>query len=478
MTDVYKLTHILQQQILIESIDTNIKAILEGVRLSQDQIEAVFQVASKDKPYGTGRKPAHNIGKLYAGLVKTTSSLKTELGNKIERNKLLGDINKLSPLIKKELVKSGRSDLTSHIDKIVSHSTGDVLSLIDSYSMLSSLSELLEVDDILSVESLLKVFAKDNYTLSESAFGDKIRELLNRNVIGKSAIQGYDGKKLPGNTFDELMVGWEDAGSPTDSDALTNYLMSRGYPKDMIAKMYDKAASKNPHISTLAKEIKKFGLTSHVLSLLNGKNDPNKLGFSTESLYSSGVILEAKLTNAQIKELFTLLINPVKTDEKDKEKRRKMFDRYIRKWKSELDRTSDNNSRKTLFREVVNFLADRKEYSEWSDYSKYVQNIIRDEMTVGDPLNYDDLKKQLSNANKITDVDKRKRVKSSIMSKMNRLRKNVKSYDSEYNDYLKKLSQSIMSGNVVEGRIPVTASSFIKALCEYTNNNIYGRNKK
>jgi len=442
------------------------------------EIEEIFKAAAKYVENGA-------VQDVIAGTKAQSKKVYDSIKNKISQHKtnkqdkaFLVDLKRISPDLKKKIVQDGLSgNLPTIVTKLENLVTADVTQAPMVYSLLKSVDAALEDGNVDYAKDALVQMAKDylgeSVVLKEGPAS--LFHTLKKNVR-------LNQKKA---SYEQILKYWEKSGSPRDSNSIISMLEELlGLSKNEIATIFQRAGkverNADARYSNVVNRIKDSGIQKQAYDLAD------KILKDKESVFSES-LNEMKIDNADIRKLF-IELEPNSTESKehlakDKEKAHVVMGNYVKKWKIAFDKIQEKNQKMQMIKEIVNFLADRHGTAEWQNYSKFVQNLIKQEQTVGDKKGYDALKTSLGLINKIKDPDERNKQKSRVMSKMNSLRKSANSQDVQYNDFLNAAIASIAAGKLMESKLVVPGSGlglkeFFTLLVESSNNINLGRFKK
>jgi len=213
----------------------------------------------------------------------------------------------------------------------------------------------------------------------------------NAEKIGK---KGFSFKKKA--SWKELMNAWKNSNFSDDSRDIINILKKHGYSGYEIRKAFEISNIIEP--SSLSKKIKQRfsgerfkspeeqeveisptvkklgdfivsgGMKKDITSFLS-----DEYGFRALS-ESVDFLLEKKLSDRDIKQLF-LQLTSISTDATPPSS--DVMRNYVKKWASKFI-SSPMYQKHNLTAEIINFLADRKNMTEWEEMVGTVTKIIRD----------------------------------------------------------------------------------------------------
>ena len=232
------------------------------------------------------------------------------------------------------------------------------------------------------LKSLSKSTNKEKYATQWLPY---IEQTLQSKDINESSLYEFDGLKRKlkqlgqrtgildktGIDYNGLMKVWELHGNPNEIDEIIGILKDVGFSSREIKKGLgiigvDIEDSLDVDIEKLYNIINKYDLSSYVLRFLDKFYPKDKAKFKlTESV---------SIKKSDIEKIFSYVVSnsstPVTTDSQS------MDLNYLYSWVKSLKKASDDDKKK-LVADIVNYLSDNKDSTDWKAFSTYVNKTLQ-----------------------------------------------------------------------------------------------------
>lgn len=176
-------------------------------------------------------------------------------------------------------------------------------------------------------------------------------------------------------SYNSLVQAWMRNNRPTDSDEIIKMLKREGLSNADIKKVFRNAGvplsvKRDEIVIKLAHIAKKHKLNDLLIAHLE-KDHNIKMGESTEAIK---YIVEAELSDSEIKNIFQVLVKKDQTENKNKTANEMVSD--INSWAKELNKMTSEDEKINSIKNVISLLADNKAHPNWAELSKMVQDVV------------------------------------------------------------------------------------------------------